>query len=125
MLGKIAFTNKIVAKNLSMPEDRVNQVMSFFITELKDEIGRAQHPFIYVRGLGTFAMNLKPVENKLRRFIRYYSNTKKGKGIRNNEKSLLALRQTIFDLYRIRRLIKAKQAELKGLKKDKHVLGKA
>ena len=116
MLGKLAFTNKIVAKNLGMPEERVAKVMTFFAENLNKELLSCEHTFVYVMGLGTFTMVLRPIENKIRRMYRHYQNTKVGKGIRNSEESLLDLRRVLFELFALRRKLKGTRKELKILK---------
>ena len=116
MLGKLAFTNKIVAKNLGVPEERVTGVMNFFTEELNKELQSCAHTFVYVKGLGTFSLALRPIENKIKRFIKYYRNTRAGKGIRNTEKSLLDLRRILFELFALRRQLKSTRKELKILK---------
>lgn len=123
MLGKLAFTNKIVAKNLGIKEERVSGVMSFFVDELNKELMSCNHPFVYVRGLGTFTLALAPIESKIRRMIGHYKKVQKGIGIRNTEKSLVDLRRTIEELFVIRRLLKDKRKEIKKLRDDRKAEG--
>lgn len=127
MLGKLAFTNKIVAKHLGQDEARVTKVMDFFVRELNAELMRVDHAFVYVRGLGTFGLSLKPIETRIRHMWTAYRKALRGEtavrqsGIRNTEKSCLALRQTLFELFAIRRLLKTKRRELKTLRDDRKV----
>lgn len=123
MLGKFTFTNKIVAKNLNIDEDRINRVTSFFIQELNRELMGAEHPFVYVRGLGTFTLCLKPIENRLRWYLVKRKEILEESKIRNCENNLLGLRRCMFELFHIRRVLKAKKKERKRIK-DEHCAGK-
>lgn len=110
MLGKPAFTNKIVAKNLGVPEERVTKVTGFFYKELLEELKKREHPFIFVRGLGTFAMNPKTIDSMLRKFWMY----RKDKQNRLTA-TQMKMKESMFELFRIRRLIKNKLKENKEL----------
>jgi len=116
MLGRFSNTNEIVARKLGIKEERVSKVMSFFVEELNQELKSCQHPFVYVRGLGTFTLVVSAIETRLRNTIHVYRHAKKDPPSRKSEENLLSLRKTIFELFTIRRLIKNKRKELKTLR---------
>lgn len=116
MLGKLAFTNKIVAKNLGQKEERVTRVMTFFTEELNKELASCEHPFVYVKGLGTFTLSLGPIERKLRKMLGYYRRAMRGESPRSYIGEVAALKKTIFELFSIRRLLKTKRKEIKILR---------
>lgn len=120
MLGKLAFTNKIVAKNLGVNEDRVAKVMDFFTQDLNRELVACEHPFIYVRGLGTFTLALGPINSKLRRSIWQYKKVRRGEA-RKNEENSVALQELITELFRIRRLLKTRKKEIQQLRHERKV----
>lgn len=117
MLGKFAFTNKTVAKNLGVPEDRVNRVMGFYIKELENEMLKCERPYIYIRKLGTFGLNQITIERRLRDMILSLRGHVKNKDIvayAKRDKTIAALRQEIFTLFAIRRtILKRKRANYK------------
>lgn len=116
MLGKLAFTNKIVAKNLGQKEERVTRVMSFFTEELNKELASCEHPFVYIKGLGTFTLSLGPIERKLRRMVGHYKKALSGKTPKGYAGEVGAIKRTLFELFAMRRLLKNKRKEIKILK---------
>lgn len=116
MLGRFAFINPVVAKRLNLPESKVASVTNFFITELDQELRAAQHPYIYVRGLGTFTLVLGAIETRLRYFIRRLRELKKESDVWKSEKKVIALQQMISELFPMRRLLKDRRREIKELK---------
>lgn len=125
MLGKPVFTNKIVAKNLGIDEKKVTDVMDFFFSELGKEIRECNHPFIYVRGLGTFTLKTSTIESRLRVNITRYRTLRKkrpeerGRGTATSQAFLDGARKEIFELFRIRRLIKGRRKENQKIKDAK------
>ena len=103
MLGKPVFTNKIVAKNLGIKEEKVKSVTDFFFKELHKEIKECNHPFIYIKGLGTFALML----SKLKRTLKYYVPKVRGSnGVPPMKKGKEAMTAEIFEWFRILRMLK-------------------
>ena len=115
MLGKPAFSNKIVAKNLGIDEAKVKRVTEFFYKELDAELKKCEDPFIYVKDLGTFALNQKKIEKSIVQFRKTkYGNKKCVAGPAGQA----TIREGIFELFRIRRVIKNKLKENQQLKND-------
>lgn len=111
MLGKPVFTNKIVAKNLGIDESRVTKVTGFFYREFNQELKNCEHPFVFVRGLGTFAMNPKTIDGMIKSYL---SRKKYNKG--RNYDNGDTVKKGLFELFRIRRIIKNQLKENKRLK---------
>lgn len=125
MLGKPAFTNRIVAKNLGLDEAKVNRVTSFFYKELDKEIKSCKNPYIFVKGLGNFAMAPKPIEKMIRHFLARIRSRKEGTKGAVTGLTQKRMRENIFELFRLRRMIKARMAENKKLKEDGRKIRKA
>lgn len=119
MLGRLSFVNRIVSKNLGLDENKVSDVNNFVFQELEAEMRQCQHPFIYVRGLGTFTLKVKTIERVLTKKIREYRTTRNrtGKNIRGTWEDMTASRrESILELFRMRRLIKGRLTENKKLR---------
>jgi nucleoid DNA-binding protein len=115
MLGKPAFSNKIVAKNLGIDEAKVKKVTEFFYKELDAELKKCEEPFIYVKGLGTFVLNQKKIEKAIVQFRKTKYNSKQSLA---GPAGQATIREGIFELFRIRRVIKNKLKENQQLKND-------
>ena len=113
MLGKPVLTNKIVAKRLNLEESKVSSVMDFFFKELNREVLECKHPYLYVKGLGTFTLCLKPVETRIKKMHwainGHKSALKQGAGPANRQSMLDGARREMFDLFSIRRMIKERK----------------
>lgn len=120
MLGKPVFTNKIVAKKLNVDEKKVAGVVEFMFAELATEIRECNHPFIYVKGLGTFTLKVSTIEKRLRANIKRYR-ALRDRGMEGKDwgPSLAGTRKELFELFRIRRLIKQRRAENAKIKNER------
>lgn len=116
MLGKFAFTNKIVAKRLGLDESLVGSVTGFFVQELDQELRRAEHPFIYVRGLGTLTLVVGAIQTRLRTVIKKYWTMRKSPDILKSDKNFVGLQRVISELFTLRRIIKTRRREMKLIK---------
>lgn len=116
MLGKFAFTNKIVAKRLNMDEALVGSVTNFFVKELDRELRECNYPFIYVRGLGTFTLVVGAIETRLRTVLKKYQEMRQNPEILKSDKNFVGLQKLIYELFTIRRIIKTRRKEMKLLK---------
>lgn len=116
MLGKFVFTNKTVAKRLNVDENLVASVTNFFVQELDQELRRARHPFIYIRGLGTFTLVVGAIETRLRTVLKKYQEMRQNPGILKSDKNFVGLQRLICELFTIRRVIKTRRKEMKLLK---------
>ena len=112
MLGRVALTNKLVSASLGIEENKVESVTSFFYQELERELKECQHPFIFVRGLGTFVINKRQVEHRIRDMIfqmRY--NRRIGKKGPLADQFMNGMRREVFYLFGIRRRLKNRWKE--------------
>ena len=124
MLGKLIFTNKLVAKNLGIEEKKVAGVMEFVFAELGKEVKECNHPFIYVKGLGTFLLKVSTIEKRLKFILARYKvlktrdpETKMGKGKLGPQ--LEGCRKEIFELFRIRRVILTRHKKIRKIRNEK------
>jgi hypothetical protein len=116
MLGRFVDINRIVARRLKMDESLVGSVTSFFVKELNTELKECNHPFIYVRGLGTFTLVVGAIETRLRTLIRKYWVMRNDPAILKSDKNFVGLHRVICELFTIRRVIKTRRYEMKLLK---------
>jgi hypothetical protein len=116
MLGKFAFTNKLVAKRLNVDEALVSSVTGFFVKELDTELRECNYPFIYVRGLGTFTLVVGAIETRLKTVIKKYWEMRQSPEILKSDKNFVGLQRVICELFTIRRVIKTRRKEMKLLK---------
>lgn len=119
MLGKFAFTNKLVAKRLNMDEALVGSVTNFFVKELDRELRECNYPFIYVRGLGTFTLVVGAIETRLRTLLRKYKEMRLTPEILKTDKNYVGLQRVIYELFTIRRVIRSRRKEMKLLKDER------
>ncbi len=120
MIGRIALTNKLVSKSLGIEEKRVNGVMSFFFEELEKEFVECRHPFVFVKGLGTFGLTLSSVEKRIKDLRKRVQNQRsyEARGIIYPKRLKMVegmVRETFF-LFEVRRMLKKHRAECKKLK---------
>ena len=121
MLGKLCFTNKTVAKQLGIEEKKVSAVMDFVFAELGREVKECKHPYIYVKGLGTFILKITTIEKRLKmQLARYRTNSLKDPAAKSGTTTvgvhLEGMKKEIFESFRIRRVIKTRIKENKKLK---------
>lgn len=113
MLGRVALTNKLVSASLGIEEKQVESVTDFFFQELERELKECNHPFIFVRGLGTFVINKRQLEHRIRDLIfqmRY--NKRIGKKGPLADRLMNGMRREVFYLFGIRRMIKNRWKEI-------------
>jgi len=126
MLGRIALTNKIVASNLKKDEKEVESVMKFFFKELKTEFEKCEHPYVYVKDLGTFGINANLVSKRLVPLIhklQWFRNNKemiKKPGYYDN--AVNGLTKEIFFLFNVRRMVRRKNRENQQLRKNGKII---
>jgi hypothetical protein len=122
MLGKLSFTDKIVSKRLGIDQETVSGVTGFFVKELDAEFRKADHAFIYVRGLGTFTLVLGAIETRLKTIIGRYWLMRNDPEVLKCNKNLLGLRRLCFELFALRRTIKDKRKEIKLVKDERKAI---
>ncbi len=93
-----------------MKEEDVKSVTDFFFKELNREIKECNHPFIYVKGLGTYALLVGKLKGTLKLYLGYL----REKSI--NPKRKETLTAEIFELFRMRRMLRNQYKENKELK---------
>lgn len=115
MLGRLTLINKIVAANLSLSEKEVESVNTFFFKELESEMTECNHPFIFVRGLGTFAINKRLLEKRIRFLLECIrlnrQEEREGKKNTKREIYIAGMRREIYFLLGVRRMIKRRWNE--------------
>ena len=120
MLGRTVLINKLVAKDLGIDEKRVNNVMGFFYKELEKELVDCNHPFLYVKGLGTFGIALGSVERRILKLRKKINEQRKqeAKGIvyKYRQKMIDGMAREIFFLFGVRRMVKKQVADNKKLR---------
>ena len=123
MLGRTALTNKLVSKQLGIEERKVESVVNFLFKELQDEMCKMEDPYIYVKGLGTFGVNLKVVERRIIALIKCIRTQEEyeRRGIIYNKraKMIAGMKVEIFRLFEVRRMVKKRRLENKMLKNGK------
>lgn len=122
MIGRATLINKLVAKKLGVDEKRVAKVSDFFWKELTSKLSEADEPHVYVRNLGTFTLKLKNIETRIRKYIRYYKLVKSNpeKYGKRGPELPKEIKKEIYNLLKIRRMIKNNRKERLALKyKDK------
>lgn len=122
MLGKVTFTNKIVAKNLGLDEKEVGGVMGFYFKELEKELTECNHPYIFVKGLGTFGLYQTTIDRRLRIMISQLRGHIKSRGVKEykrREEVIAGLTREIGEFFKIRRVIKQRYKTNKNLKDAK------
>jgi len=106
MLGRQELVNKLVAKNTGISEEEVSRIMDFSYRKLAKELHECSHTFLYVRGLGTFALKQRSVKNRLYRLHYMVCKRKKHKQSPSTEKAIKTMKDEMFKLFEIRRLIR-------------------
>lgn len=114
MLGKLVFINRLVARDLKIEESRVASATEFFFRELGREIKECNYPYLYVKGLGTFGLKVGTLEKRIRVSLK---TVRKPRADGRFEKQRLGKERELFELFRIRRLIKN---QLKSNKKKRN-----
>jgi len=121
MLGRVELINKLVAKNLAIPEKEVSDVMDFFYKELSNEFQECNHPYIYVRGLGTFSLKMKSLHNRIYRLIRTRRAFRNNPLIKFRVNAFAAVTKELFKLFEIRRTFVKRIRANKKLKNGKNI----
>lgn len=120
MLGRISLTNKIVSKQLSIDEKVVASVTDFIFKELNEELVRMEEPTVYVRGLGTFGINNRAVENRILFLIKCIRSQeqqeREGRFYNKRDSMIRGMKNEISRLFKIRRMLRNRKEELKSLK---------
>ena len=110
MLGRLALTNKMVAQDLGKDEKVVESVTSFFFKEMEREMREANHPFLYVKGLGTFVLNKGLLERRIRYLLCKVHRNRRGEleGKVNifRESFQTGMKREIYYLLQMRRRLK-------------------
>lgn len=106
MLGRQELVNKLVASKSGIAEQEVARVMDFCYKELETELTNCNYPFIYVRGLGTFAVKLKAVNARLYRLVYMRCKRRKFRSTPAAVKALKTMTDEIFKLFSVRRLVR-------------------
>jgi nucleoid DNA-binding protein len=106
MLGRQELVNKIVSKNTGISEEEVTKVMDFCYKELTNELQNCDHPFIYVRGLGTFVVKKRAVQKRLYRLIFMIRRRKVMRPSTVRDKALKTMINETFRLFNVRRMVK-------------------
>lgn len=121
MLGRVELTNKLVASKSKIDEKDVTSVMNFFYTELREVIEGCKHPYVYVRGLGTFSIKRAALNKRL--FRLYRAKQARGKDPQGGQlKALETIRTEMFTLFDVRRMLKNRVKINKKLKEDGKVI---
>lgn len=111
MLGRVTFTNKLVAKNLNLDERLVDSVMDFCYKEWAKEFSECKHPYLYIQGLGTYGINLAKVNNRIVFLLgvirRERDKESRGMFYKNRARMIENIRGEIFRLFEIRREVRA------------------
>ena len=121
MIGRVELTNKLASRKLGIEEKKVESVMTFFYKELSEELTECRYPHIYVRDFGTFTMRLKPVENRIKSLLYLRRKLKWKLSMKQIPKFLaekydMGIVREIFNLFRIRRMIKENKKQYKALR---------
>jgi hypothetical protein len=123
MLGRTALTNKLVSKQLGIEEKKVESVVNFLFKELQDEMSRMEDPYIYVKGLGTFGINLKVVDRRIIALLGFIRKQKelerKGVVYNKRDKMIAGMKVEIFRLFEVRRMVKKRKLYNKTLRNGK------
>lgn len=122
MLGRVTFTNKLVAKKLNIDESKVASVTDFFYKEFENELKECRYPYIYVKDLGTFGLHIKAIERRII-FLRLCIKNEKDREARGvvyskREKMILGMRREIFYMFGVRRMLKNRIKENRQLRKN-------
>jgi hypothetical protein len=111
MLGRVALTNKLVSKSMGLEERLVESVMDFCYKEWATEFKDCKHPYLYVQGLGTYGVNLAKVNGRIVFLLgvmrRERDKESRGVFYKNRATMIEGIRKEIFNLFEIRRNVRA------------------
>lgn len=111
MLGRVTFTNKLVSKSLNLDERLVDSVMDFCYKEWAKEFNECKHPYLYIQGLGTYGINLAKINSRIVFLLgvirRERDKESRGVFYKNRATMIEGIRKEIFNLFEIRRNVRA------------------
>ena len=121
MIGRVELTNKLTSRKLGIEEKKVESVMTFFYKELSEELIQCKYPHIYVRDLGTYTLKLRAVESRIKGLIYARKRLRWKLSVKKIPKFLaekydMGLVKEIFNLFRMRRMIKQNKQQRKTLR---------
>lgn len=106
MIGRPEIVNKIVAKKLNIPDQEVSNIMDCVYKEMAVEFQECNHPFIYVKDFGTFAVGRSALIKRLYRLHNSKKVFKSNKDLVRSGKALETIRNEMFFLFSVRRMLK-------------------
>ncbi len=120
MLGRVKLTNTLVSKSLQKDEKVVEAVMDFFYRELHAELRECNSPHVFVRDLGTFTLKINSVNTRLKKlwYLRKIAEENPNLSRRLKDRFINGMTREMFNLFRIRRMLKDYRKEYKELKNE-------